>query len=83
MQIPCVNDVALHELTPNCLVRYRCMIQDSFDPVYFTNIHTVKNKITGQLKKICLKYKETIDLPVKIFQLIFFKNKFQLIKEWL
>ena len=41
------------------------MIQDSFDPVYFTNVQTVKNKSTGELKKVCLKYKEAIDLPVK------------------
>jgi hypothetical protein len=59
--IPCLNEVPLHDLTSNCLVRYRCMIQDSFDPVYYTAIQKLKNKETNSIKYINHKYKETIE----------------------
>lgn len=62
--IPCLNDVQLHELTPNCLVRYRCMIQDSFDPVYYTYVQEFRNKTNPEDKiYMTLKYKETMECP--------------------
>lgn len=34
-----MNDVPLHYLKPNSLVKFRCMIQDMFDPEFYMNIY--------------------------------------------
>jgi len=59
--IPCLNEVALDDLSPNCLVRYRCMIQDSFDPVYYYPINQVKSKNSNDTQFVTFKYKEVLD----------------------
>ncbi|XP_064630611.1 mini-chromosome maintenance complex-binding protein-like isoform X2 [Lineus longissimus] len=46
--IPSLNQVALHELPPNSLVKFRCMIQDMFDPEFYLGLYEVKNKQTGK-----------------------------------
>uniref|UniRef100_A0A667YE24 Mini-chromosome maintenance complex-binding protein n=1 Tax=Myripristis murdjan TaxID=586833 RepID=A0A667YE24_9TELE len=33
--VPSLNDVPLHYLKPNSLVRFRCLIQDMFDPEFY------------------------------------------------
>eukprot|EP00118_Oscarella_pearsei_P020443 m.221372 g.221372 ORF g.221372 m.221372 type:complete len:192 (+) comp39959_c0_seq36:64-639(+) len=33
--VPSLNDVPLHLLKTGCLVRFRCMVQDMFDPEYY------------------------------------------------
>ncbi|XP_077206047.1 mini-chromosome maintenance complex-binding protein isoform X1 [Paroedura picta] len=35
--VPSLNDVPLHYLKPNSLVKFRCMIQDMFDPEFYMN----------------------------------------------
>jgi hypothetical protein len=40
------------------------MIQDSFDPVYYTHVHELRNKSTGETIYMSLKYKEIADFPV-------------------
>lgn len=61
--IPCLNDVKIHELKPNCLVRYRCMIQDSFDPIYFSSAQKLKNPETNETLQMTFKYKEHLEIP--------------------
>lgn len=61
--IPCLNEVQLHELKPNCLVRYRCMIQDSFDPIYYASSQKFKNKTTNETIQLSFKYKEHLEIP--------------------
>ncbi|CAF0825447.1 unnamed protein product [Brachionus calyciflorus] len=61
--IPCINEVPIHNLSPNSLVRFRCMIQDSFDPVYYTSVHRLKHKTTGEIRYMTAKYKETFEIP--------------------
>lgn len=34
-QVPSLNDVPLHYLKPNSLVKFRCLIQDMFDPEFY------------------------------------------------
>lgn len=63
-QIPSLNEVPLHEIKPNSLVRYRCMIQDVFNPVYYTNAQRIRHKISGDVSYMSLKYRESVDLPV-------------------
>ncbi|GLD48831.1 mini-chromosome maintenance complex-binding protein, partial [Lates japonicus] len=33
--VPSLNDVPLHYLKPNSLVKFRCLIQDMFDPEFY------------------------------------------------
>ena len=45
-----MNDVPLHQLKTNTLARYRCMIQDMFDPEYYLGTYAVRNLKTGVTK---------------------------------
>ena len=68
IKIPCLNDVPIHELSPNSLVRYRCMIQDSFDPIYFSGTQRFRHKGTGEIVNFTLKYKETFEYSVLVLK---------------
>ncbi|CAE7354297.1 mcmbp [Symbiodinium necroappetens] len=60
-KIPCLNDVELVEsLPPFSLVRYRCMVQDIFDPEMYAAFCVTKTE--GDLRLVNLKYRER--LPV-------------------
>uniref|UniRef100_A0A8C4SZA4 Mini-chromosome maintenance complex-binding protein n=1 Tax=Erpetoichthys calabaricus TaxID=27687 RepID=A0A8C4SZA4_ERPCA len=37
--VPSLNDVPLHYLKPNSLVKFRCMVQDMFDPEYYMGVY--------------------------------------------
>ncbi|XP_023218266.1 mini-chromosome maintenance complex-binding protein-like isoform X1 [Centruroides sculpturatus] len=58
--IPSLNDVSLKHLKPNTLVRFRCMIQDMFDPEFYFNTYEVKNISTGQNILRCGLYKDLL-----------------------
>ncbi|KAL8187260.1 UNVERIFIED_CONTAM: hypothetical protein K2H54_041991 [Gekko kuhli] len=73
--VPSLNDVPLHYLKPNSLVKFRCMIQDMFDPEFYMNIYETvdthtKSRVThfGKYRDIaeCGPHQE-IDLnPTKV-----------------
>lgn len=42
-QIPSLNDLDLHSLTSGTLVRFRCMIQDVFDPELYLALFEAKD----------------------------------------
>ena len=45
MQVPSLNTVPLEMLRDGCLVRYRAMVQDQFDPeFYFKLYHTTADE---------------------------------------
>uniref|UniRef100_A0A6Q2YBZ9 Mini-chromosome maintenance complex-binding protein n=1 Tax=Esox lucius TaxID=8010 RepID=A0A6Q2YBZ9_ESOLU len=37
--IPSLNDVPLHYLKPNSLVKFRCLVQDMFDPEFYMGVY--------------------------------------------
>lgn len=45
-QIPSLNDVELHSLTSGTLVRFRCMVQDVFDPELYLALFDAKHPVT-------------------------------------
>ncbi|KAL7889883.1 hypothetical protein AOLI_G00021410 [Acnodon oligacanthus] len=45
--VPSVNDVPLHYLKPNSLVKFRCMIQDMFDPEFFMGVYETVEESTN------------------------------------
>uniref|UniRef100_A0A671PG32 Mini-chromosome maintenance complex-binding protein n=1 Tax=Sinocyclocheilus anshuiensis TaxID=1608454 RepID=A0A671PG32_9TELE len=56
-QVPSLNDVPLYYLKPNSLVKFRCMVQDMFDPEFFMGVYET-NDLTSNSKVKCGKYKD-------------------------
>ncbi|XP_038614423.1 mini-chromosome maintenance complex-binding protein [Tachyglossus aculeatus] len=44
--VPSLNDVPLHYLKPNSLVKFRCMVQDMFDPEFYMGVYETVDQIT-------------------------------------
>ena len=38
-KIPCLNDVDAMHIRPGTVVKYRCMVQDLFDPEYYLGVY--------------------------------------------
>ena len=51
-QVPSLNTVPLHCIPPNSLVRYRCMIQDMFDPELYLAVYEAVN--IKDKSKVCV-----------------------------
>ncbi|XP_062570904.1 mini-chromosome maintenance complex-binding protein-like [Saccostrea cucullata] len=56
--IPSLNDTPLHCLLPNSLVRYRCMVQDMFDPEFYMGEYEVSDVNTKATSMKSGKYKD-------------------------
>ena len=67
--IPTLSRKNINALPPGSLVRYRGMIQDSFDPEYFQAISTCTNTTTGERRFLCSKYRDVIPTAPDGFQL--------------
>lgn len=59
--IPALNDVPLHYLKPNCLVKFRCLIQDMFDPEFYMGVYETTEPSTKNKVLKCGKYKDVAD----------------------
>jgi hypothetical protein len=46
-QVPSLNEIPIEHIQPNSLVRFRCMIQDIFDPEYYVGLYYEFNETTG------------------------------------
>lgn len=47
VQVPSLNGTPLEQLADGCLVRYRAMVQDQFDPELYLKHYTAVNSTTG------------------------------------
>ncbi|OWF40339.1 Mini-chromosome maintenance complex-binding protein [Mizuhopecten yessoensis] len=56
--IPSLNDTPLHTLRPNSLVRYRCMVQDMYDPEFYLGSYEVVDTKTEKTTMKSGKYKD-------------------------
>lgn len=56
--VPSLNDTPQHDLKANSLVRFRCMIQDMYDPEFYLGTYQVKDDITGNTFMKSGKYKD-------------------------
>lgn len=63
-QIPSLNDVASHDLQSGALVRFRCMIQDMFDPEFFLSRFTIQQKANGDRRMCCGLFRDIISSEV-------------------
>uniref|UniRef100_A0A4W6CWV6 Mini-chromosome maintenance complex-binding protein n=1 Tax=Lates calcarifer TaxID=8187 RepID=A0A4W6CWV6_LATCA len=60
--VPSLNDVPLHYLKPNSLVKFRCLIQDMFDPEFYMGVYETVDPSTKVLR--CGKYKDVTECGV-------------------
>ncbi|TMS04444.1 Mini-chromosome maintenance complex-binding protein [Larimichthys crocea] len=59
--VPSLNDVPLHYLKPNSLVKFRCFIQDMFDPEFFMGVYETVDPSTKAKVLRCGKYKDVTE----------------------
>ncbi|KAK7901699.1 hypothetical protein WMY93_018468 [Mugilogobius chulae] len=59
--IPSLNDVPLHYLKPNSLVKFRCLIQDMFDPEFYMGVYETSDPSTNAKVLKCGKYRDVAD----------------------
>uniref|UniRef100_A0A0G4I2X5 Mini-chromosome maintenance complex-binding protein n=1 Tax=Chromera velia CCMP2878 TaxID=1169474 RepID=A0A0G4I2X5_9ALVE len=59
-RVPSLNEVKLVEnLPPNGLVRFRCMVQDCFEPEYYSGVYRILDTATGETRLATTKYRES------------------------
>ncbi|XP_062319960.1 mini-chromosome maintenance complex-binding protein isoform X1 [Osmerus eperlanus] len=64
--VPSLNDVPLHYLKPDSLVKFRCLIQDMFDPEFYMGVYeTVEPSNNAKVLK-CGKYKDVTECGVDL-----------------
>ncbi|XP_053306311.1 mini-chromosome maintenance complex-binding protein [Spea bombifrons] len=59
--VPSLNDVPPHYLKPDSLVRFRCMVQDTFDPEYYMGVYETVDPRSGCRTLHFGKYKDLTD----------------------
>ncbi|XP_076142242.1 mini-chromosome maintenance complex-binding protein [Alosa pseudoharengus] len=59
--VPSLNDVPLHYLKPNSLVKFRCLVQDMFDPEFYMGVYEAVDPVTKSKSLKCGKYKDVTD----------------------
>ncbi|XP_072280818.1 mini-chromosome maintenance complex-binding protein isoform X2 [Pyxicephalus adspersus] len=59
--VPSLNDVPLHYLKPNSLVRFRCMVQDMFDPEYYMGVYETLDHSNNARALHLGKYRDVAD----------------------
>ncbi|KAM9345446.1 mini-chromosome maintenance complex-binding protein [Symphorus nematophorus] len=62
--VPSLNDVPLHYLKPNSLVKFRCLIQDMFDPEFYMGVYETVDPSTKTKVLRCGKYKDVTECGV-------------------
>ncbi|KAG7229943.1 hypothetical protein INR49_009663 [Caranx melampygus] len=59
--VPSLNDIPLHYLKPNSLVKFRCLIQDMFDPEFFMGVYETIDPSSKAKVLRCGKYKDVTE----------------------
>ncbi|XP_023819512.1 mini-chromosome maintenance complex-binding protein [Oryzias latipes] len=62
--VPSLNDVPLHYLKPNSLVKFRCFIQDMFDPEFYMGVYETVDGPTDAKMLHCGKYRDVAECGV-------------------
>ncbi|KAM3863162.1 mini-chromosome maintenance complex-binding protein [Diretmus argenteus] len=64
--VPSLNEVPLHYLKPNSLVKFRCLIQDMFDPEFYMGVYETVDPSTKAKVLRCGKYKDVTECGVDL-----------------
>ncbi|CAG04717.1 unnamed protein product, partial [Tetraodon nigroviridis] len=62
--VPSMNDVPLHYLKPNSLVKFRCLIQDMFDPEFYMGTYETVDPSTKAKVMRFGRYKDVTECGV-------------------
>ncbi|XP_061818098.1 mini-chromosome maintenance complex-binding protein [Nerophis lumbriciformis] len=62
--VPSMNNVPLHYLKPNSLVKFRCFIQDMFDPEFYMGVYETVDPSSQTKVLRCGKYKDVTEFGV-------------------
>lgn len=62
--VPSLNDVPLHYLRPDSLVKFRCLIQDMFDPEFFMGVYETVDPTSNAKTLRCGRYKDVTECGV-------------------
>jgi len=62
--IPSLNLVPNHSLQDGQVVRFRCMVQDMFDPEFYLAQYQVRNMKDGSLRTLCGRYRDVVTCGV-------------------
>ncbi|XP_003963734.2 mini-chromosome maintenance complex-binding protein [Takifugu rubripes] len=64
--VPSLNDIPLHYLKPNSLVKFRCLIQDMFDPEFYMGTYETVDLSTKAKVSRCGRYKDVTECGVDL-----------------
>ena len=62
LSLPSLNTTPIHELADGQMVRFRCMIQDMFDPEFYVKAFKYKDLSTGQVGAATAKFRDIVPL---------------------
>nr|XP_057916668.1 mini-chromosome maintenance complex-binding protein [Doryrhamphus excisus] len=62
--VPSMNNIPLHYLKPNSLVKFRCFIQDMFDPEFYMGVYETLDPSSQAKVLRCGKYKDVAECGV-------------------
>ena len=63
LRVPSLNDIPSHLLKSKNLVRFRCMVQDMFDPEFYLAVYETVNKVDNSSKLRCGMYQDVVRCP--------------------
>ena len=61
--VPLLNAVAIEQLRPGSLVRFRCMVQNTYDPEWFLGEYDHVNAATGERVRVHAQFADAVDVP--------------------
>ena len=64
-QIPSLNETPNHNLVDGQIVKFRCMIQDMFDPEFYMDKYAIKNLQNGETRFSTCRFQETVEFGPK------------------
>ncbi|XP_077352548.1 mini-chromosome maintenance complex-binding protein isoform X1 [Festucalex cinctus] len=62
--VPSMNDIPLHYLKPGSLVKFRCFLQDMFDPEFYMGVYETVDPSSQTKVLRCGKYKDVTECGV-------------------
>ncbi|KFW94376.1 Mini-chromosome maintenance complex-binding protein, partial [Phalacrocorax carbo] len=71
--VPSLNDVPVHYLKPNSLVKFRCMVQDMFDPEFYMGVYETVDLNTNARVLHFGKYRDVAECGVSYTHYINFE----------
>ena len=60
--VPLLNAVAIEQLRPGSLVRFRCMVQNTYDPEWFLGEYDHVNAATGERVRVHAQFADAVDV---------------------